>query len=97
MKINGEIVFLRFGCYIFVGFGVNHFGKKSQICMIQNLDTFVCTNKHVNYTVYNVILRIARNLLETRENIKIESHPFLTLSNYIDSIHSVAVALILRT
>ena len=27
-------------------------------------------------TLYNVILRIARNLLETRENIKIESHPF---------------------
>ena len=26
--------------------------------------------------LYNVILRIARNLLETRENIKIESHPF---------------------
>ena len=76
MKINGEIGFLRFDCYIFVGFGVNHFGKKSQICMIQNLDTFVCTNKHVNYTVYNVILRIARNLLETRENIKIESQTY---------------------
>jgi hypothetical protein len=28
------------------------------------------------YTLYDVILRIARNLLETRENIKIESHPF---------------------
>ena len=28
------------------------------------------------YTLYNVILRIARNLLETRENIKIKSHPF---------------------
>ena len=27
-------------------------------------------------TLYNDILRIARNLLETRENIKIESHPF---------------------
>ena len=27
-------------------------------------------------TLYNVILRIARNLLETRENIKIESHSF---------------------
>jgi hypothetical protein len=27
-------------------------------------------------TLYNVILRIARNLLETKENIKIESHPF---------------------
>ena len=28
------------------------------------------------HTLYKVILRIARNLLETRENIKIESHPF---------------------
>ena len=28
------------------------------------------------HTLYNVILRIARNFLETRENIKIESHPF---------------------
>ena len=28
------------------------------------------------YTLYNVILRIARNLLETRKNIKIESHSF---------------------
>ena len=27
-------------------------------------------------TLYNDILRIARNLLETRENTKIESHPF---------------------
>ena len=27
-------------------------------------------------TLYNAILRIARNLLETRENIKIESHSF---------------------
>ena len=27
-------------------------------------------------TLYNVILRIARNLLETNENIKIESHSF---------------------
>ena len=29
-----------------------------------------------NYTLYNDVLRIARNLVETRENIKIESHPF---------------------
>ena len=27
-------------------------------------------------TLYNDLLRIARNLLETRENVKIESHPF---------------------
>ena len=44
MKVNGDF-FLRFDCYscnkitrtleLFVGFGVIHFGKKSQICMIQ--------------------------------------------------------------
>ena len=27
-------------------------------------------------TLCNIILRIARNLLETMENIKMESHPF---------------------
>ena len=27
-------------------------------------------------TLYNVILRIGRNFLETRENIKISTHPF---------------------
>ena len=30
--------------------------------------------KCATYTLYDVILRIARNLLESRENIKIESH-----------------------
>jgi hypothetical protein len=28
------------------------------------------------YTLYNAILRIARNFLETGENIKISTHPF---------------------
>ena len=28
------------------------------------------------YTLYNAILRIARNFLETRKNIKILTHPF---------------------
>ena len=32
--------------------------------------------KSAVYTLYNDILRIAGNLVETRENIKIESHPF---------------------
>ena len=31
---------------------------------------------YVNSTLYNDILCIVRNLVETRENIKIESHPF---------------------
>ena len=35
---------------------------------------FLFQNKVI--TLYNAILRIARNLLETRENIKIESHSF---------------------
>ena len=30
----------------------------------------------ISYTLYNAILRIARNFLETRENIKILTHPF---------------------
>ena len=54
----------------------------------QSVRKFRATSLHftiimsVNYevriygTLYNIILRIARNLLETRENIKIESHPF---------------------
>ena len=33
----------------------------------------VCTKL---LTLYNTILRIARNFLETRENIKISTHPF---------------------
>ena len=31
---------------------------------------------HGSVPLYNVILRIARNFLETRENIKISTHPF---------------------
>ena len=31
---------------------------------------------HLICTLYNAILRIARNFLETRENIKILTHPF---------------------
>ena len=30
----------------------------------------------LTHTLYNVILRIARNLLKTSENIKISTHPF---------------------
>ena len=37
---------------------------------------FFNTREKAVCTLYNDILRIARNLLETRENIKIESHPF---------------------
>ena len=33
-------------------------------------------NPKVACTLYNTILRIARNFLETRENIKISTHPF---------------------
>ena len=31
--------------------------------------------QNILYTLYNVLLRIARNLLETRENVKILTHP----------------------
>ena len=40
------------------------------------LTRWKCEWTRIWTTLYNVILRIARNLLETRENIKIESHPF---------------------
>ena len=33
-------------------------------------------SEFASYTLYNAILRIARNFLETRENIKISTHPF---------------------
>ena len=38
----------------------------------------LCPSKHSLEwnTLYNTILRIARNFLETRENIKISTHPF---------------------
>ena len=39
----------------------------------KNMNLCIYISKH---SLYNVILRIARNLLETRENIKIKSHPF---------------------
>ena len=44
-------------------------------------ETGYCSRLYGRYilpcnTLYNDILRIARNLVETRENIKIESHPF---------------------
>ena len=40
-------------------------GKQRKICYVLFL-----------HTLYNTILRIARNFLETRENIKISTHPF---------------------
>ena len=40
------------------------------------LHSFVCSNHMQVHTMYNELLRIARNLLETRENIKIESRSF---------------------
>ena len=38
-----------------------------------------CNQSHYTHcytSLYNIILRISRNLLETRENIKISTHPF---------------------
>ena len=32
-------------------------------------------SKQITPTLYNVLLRIAMNLLETRENVKISTHP----------------------
>ena len=38
--------------------------------------TIVDARETKGTTLYNAILRIARNFLETRENIKISTHPF---------------------
>ena len=45
------------------------------VCGYAKLFLFSHTFDH-RHTLYNLILRIARNLLETREKNKIESHPF---------------------
>ena len=46
---------------------------------LRKLSSFAKNQWH---TLYNVILRIAWNLLETRKNIKISTHPFYY--NYLD-------------
>ena len=38
--------------------------------------TFILDGDDVVHTLYNAILRIARNFLETKESIKISTHPF---------------------
>ena len=63
-----------------------HEGKKPYKCTICD---YICSQQnklthHMNalhegkkpHTLYNAILRIAKNFLETRENIKILTHPF---------------------
>ena len=44
------------------------------ICSENQAITFSFAN--LIHTLYNAILRIARNFLKTRENIKISTHPF---------------------
>ena len=46
-----------------------------QFKLLQDMWLITACKKKL-HKLYNVILCIARNLLETRENIKIESHPF---------------------
>ena len=55
--------------------------KSSKACeqwteqQCQALDTLVQAKANTA-TLYNAILRIAKKFLETRENIKISTHPF---------------------
>ena len=42
---------------------------------LSQTNLLVSWNQYV-YTLHNAILRIARNFLESRENIKISTHPF---------------------
>ena len=50
----------------------SNFGCLFTFCYLDRANS-IKTNLH---TLYNAILRIARNFLETRENIKISTHPF---------------------
>ena len=44
--------------------------QKGQQVMLEDVEVRILN------TLYNVLLRIARNLLETRENVKILTHSF---------------------
>ena len=63
---------------LFYRFGENHSGKiASHRVAAQWVEIiFKVAFSENTYTLYNAILRIARNFLETRENIKISTHPF---------------------
>ena len=60
-------------------------------CLFAEADHMQPNNLNTPNTLYNVILRIARNFLETRENIKISTHPFchinLDISSKTDKKH----------
>ena len=43
----------------------------------------------MTHTLYNAILRIARNFLETRENIKISNHPIVKSTQIISFIFTL--------
>ena len=49
--------------------------------ILKTINTLPCMYRVL--TLYNDILRIARNLLETRENIKIEYDPFLSYNLWL--------------
>ena len=53
-----------------------HLFFKCSILRRTLIPSFLMLPNSTVLTLYNTILRIARNLLETRENIKIESHSF---------------------
>ena len=62
-----------------VSFGDITCGNKKRSGVYVNVSHYrEWINEHTNkvHTLYNVLLRIARNLLETRENVKISTHPF---------------------
>ena len=61
-------------------YGLRKYLVKRQMLNIYNLLEMFLQNKWQSVvlllTLYNAILRIARNFLETRENIKISTNPF---------------------
>ena len=51
-------------------------GEGFKLAIMHHLDQPIMSIRELVSTLYNVILHIARNFLETRENIKISTHPF---------------------
>ena len=51
-------------------------GKVLDMIASYSISAGMVTESELIHTLYNVILRIARNFLETRENVKISTHPF---------------------
>ena len=59
-----------------INFPVQNCCMKCPLILTLSYIYMYCPQNEIGSTLYNVILRIARNFLESRENIKISTHPF---------------------